>query len=459
MSDGHLLSSFRDPSGFLFRHDGRVLRQVNHSYANDLALLHDSGLYEKLIDLELLIPHQEADLSLAPEPGAVKVLEPEFVPFISYPYEWCFTQLKDAALTTLRIQRLALGARMSLKDATAYNIQIHRGRPVLIDSLSFEKYREGQPWVAYRQFCRHFLAPLALMAYGDIRLSGLLRVNIDGVPLDLAAGLLPWHTRLSPGLLMHLHAHARSQKKHEGRRTSGRTTRVSKHALLGIIDSLRGAVRRLRWKPTRTEWGEYYADTNYTDAALNRKRDLVGRFVTRTEPRIVWDVGANTGFFSRVASNQGLLTIAFDIDPVAVEQNWLASRKGTDPHMLPLCMDLTNPSPGLGWAHAERDSLVDRGPADTVIALALIHHLAITNNVPLGKLAEFFASLGRHLIIEYVPKRDSQVQRLLATRDDVFPDYHQDGFESAFAIYFEILEKTSIEGSERTLYLMSRLTR
>lgn len=457
MIDGPLSSSFRDPSGFLFWHDGRLYRQVNKSYATHLRALHESGLYDVLIEKGLLIPHREAELELAPAPGALAVLEPELVPFISYPYEWCFTQLKDAALATLRIQRLALRHGLTLKDATAFNIQFHEGRPVLIDTLSFETYKEGAPWVAYRQFCQHFLAPLVLMSACDIRLSELLRTNIDGVPLDLASQLLPWRTRLNPGILMHIHAHARSQKKHEGSQSSSaRQTTVSRNALVGILDSLRGAIRKLRWKPAGTEWGQYYSDTNYTDESLMTKRDMVGRFLGQTGSHMVWDVGANNGFFSRVASTKSIFTLAADIDPAAVEQNWLKCRKGQEKLLLPLVMDLTNPSPALGWAHGERMSFLERGPADTVLALALIHHLAISNNVPLDRLAEFFVKAGRWLIIEFVPKSDSQVQRLLATRQDVFPDYSLEGFEAAFGRVFNIVAKESIPGSERTLFLLQR---
>ena len=439
MSDGPHPASFRDPGGFLFRHQGKLYRQVNRACLTDYELLMDSGLYELLNGKGLLVSHGEAPLELATGQDACRVLEPELLPFISYPYEWCFAQLKDAALTTLRIQRLALKKGMTLKDASAFNIQFAHGRPVLIDTLSFTAYHEGEPWVAYRQFCQHFLAPLALMAWRDVRLLSLMRTNIDGIPLDLASGLLPWRTRLSPGLLMHIHAHA-----------------VSKKALLGIIDSLKGTIARLDWRPGGTEWGAYYEDTNYTDASLEAKRDLVGALLDQTDSRTVWDLGANNGFFSRVAADRGLFTLAADIDPAAVQQNWLACREAAHEHMLPLVVDLTNPSPGLGWDHRERDALLSRGPADTVIALALIHHLAISNNVPLERVAEFFARAGRHLIIEFVPKTDSQVQRLLATREDVFSEYHQDAFESAFGEYFTIAERRDIPDTQRTLYLMRR---
>jgi hypothetical protein len=456
MTSSRLGASFRDPDGFLFRHDDRLYRQINQSCADDFRMLHESGLYDFLVEKRLLIPHTEAPLDLALTDDACRVIEPELVPFISYPYEWCFSQLKDAALTTLRIQKIALKRGMCLKDASAYNIQFHRGRPVLIDTLSLTAYREREPWVAYRQFCQHFLAPLALMALRDVRLGALLRTNIDGVPLDLAASLMPMRTRLSPGLLMHLHAHAASQKKNEHSRKSARTTTVSRQGLVGIIDSLRGVVRKLNWKPAGTEWGAYYSDTNYSDEALARKRELVRQLMSQTGASSVWDMGANNGFFSRVASEQGISTVAFDIDPVAVEMNWREVKERGEESLLPLLMDLTNPSPDLGWDHAERSSLLGRGPADVVLALALVHHLAISNNVPFSRLARFFARAGRWLILEFVPRGDSQVERLLITREDVFPDYTREGFESAFSKEFEIVRTEPIAGSERILYLLRR---
>src|SRR6185503_16964008 len=202
---GQLSASFRDPSGFLFSRGGVLYRQVNRKYEQEYARLMESGLYEKLVKAGLLIPHLEVDEAPAESEVtrafAYKIIQPERAPFISYPYEWSFGQLKDAALATLSIQRRALKVGMSLKDASAYNIQFVRGKPTLIDTLSFEIYKEGQPWVAYRQSCQHFLAPLALMALKDVRLNQLLRVYIDGVPLDLASGLLPAKTRLNFGLL------------------------------------------------------------------------------------------------------------------------------------------------------------------------------------------------------------------------------------------------------------------
>jgi hypothetical protein len=457
-TDGELRAigaSFRDPAGFVFERDGRLFRQINRAFADEFDAFVSSGLYRHLLDDGLLIPHVES-AEPAPVPAlAYRIIEPERVGFISYPYEWCFSQLKDAALATLSIQSKALEAGFSLRDASAFNIQFHRGRPLLIDTLSFERYREGEPWVAYRQFCQHFLAPLALAAHVDARLSLLLRQFIDGIPLELAAGMLPFRTRLSPSLFIHLHLHARSQRRFAAS-TSVKKRRVSTLALRGLVDSLAGAVRALRWTPSGTEWGDYYADTNYSQDALGRKADIVRDFVARVHPARVWDLGANTGEFSRIASNSGIATVAFDVDPAAVEKNYRQSRERKETNLLPLVMDLTNPSPALGWDHDERASLAGRGPADLVLALALLHHLAISNNVPLDRIAHFFSRLGTALVVEFVPKTDSQVRRLLATRTDVFPDYERAGFEAAFAPYFETVDTRSVGDSERSLYLMRR---
>ena len=449
-----LSASFRDPSGFLFSRGGALYRQVNHHYEREYARLMESGLYEKLVKAGLLIPHLEVDQALAESDSAYKVIQPERVPFISYPYEWSFGQLKDAARATLSIQRRALKMGMSLKDASAYNIQFVRGKATLIDTLSFEIYKEGQPWVAYRQFCQHFLAPLALMARRDIRLNQLLRVYIDGVPLDLASELLPAQTRLNFGLLTHIHLHAGAQKRYAGAQVKSRAATMSKQAMTGLIDSLDSSVRKLDWKPGGTEWANYYDITNYSDAAFEHKQQLVREWSAKVKPSLVWDLGANIGVFSRVAGGSGAFVVSSDVDPAAVEQNYKISQEAKEQNILPLLLDLTNPSPSLGWANRERDSFGARGPADLVLALALIHHLAISNNVPLPQLADFFASAGKWLVIEFVPKSDSQVQKLLISREDIFPQYTRAGFEEAFQGRFKICETVNVRESERVLYLM-----
>ncbi|HOQ99887.1 MAG TPA: SAM-dependent methyltransferase [Anaerolineae bacterium] len=450
-------ASFRDPSGFVYEQDGVLYRQVNLAYREHYDLLLSSGLYQGLVADGLLIAHEEVSPQRPPAEGAYKVLRPERVPFISYPYEWSFSQLKDAALATLRIQQRALACGLSLKDCSAYNIQFMGGKPLLIDTLSFERYREGAPWIAYRQFCQHFLAPLALMSYRDVRLGQLLRTYIDGVPLSLASRLLPASTRFRFSLLTHIHLHAQSEARYGDKPVDVSRHRIERPAFLALVENLEAAVAGLKWRP-RGAWAGYYAATNYGPAALEHKAELVSSFVDAVTPapRLVWDLGANTGRFSRIAAGRGALTVAFDSDPACVEGNYLDCARDGETHVLPLLVDLTNPSPAIGWANEERASLAERGPADLALALALIHHLAIGNNLPLARIAAFLRRICRALIVEFVPKSDSQVQRLLATRDDIFPGYAQQAFEEAFARCFRIVRSAPIRDSERTLYLMVR---
>jgi hypothetical protein len=455
-TDGVVPSSFRDPSGFVFWQDGSVYRQINALYKDDYDRLMQSGLHKALVGKELIVPHEEVALRSAAPQLAYKVIKPDQIAFVSYPYEWSFSQLKDAALTTLDIQKKALEFGMSLKDCSVYNIQFTKGKPVFIDTLSFERYREGSPWVAYRQFCQHFLAPLALMSHRDIRLGQLFRSHLDGIPLDLASKLLPRRTRFSFSLLSHIHLHARTQTRYADKRIDTKRPKLSRLGFTGIINSLESGVKRLNWNPGGTEWGDYYQDTNYSAEAFQHKKQVVAEFLNAIRPSSVWDLGANTGIFSRIASNKGVQTISFDIDPAAVEKNYLECRRRNETAILPLLSDLTNPSPGIGWQNRERMSLTERGPADVVLALALIHHLAISNNTPFTKIADFLASICHSLIVEFVPKSDSQVQRLLATREDIFVNYTQQAFETEFARQFVLERSQPITKSERILYLMRR---
>ena len=402
----------------------------------------------------MLVSHEAASADLAVTENVYKVIRPERIPFISYAYEWCFSELKDAALATLEVQKRALARGMVLKDATAYNVQFRHGRPILIDTLSFEAYREGRPWVAYRQFCQHFLAPLAIASRVDARLLSLARTNLDGVPLDLASRLLPRSTWLRPSTLFHIHLHSKSAKAVGEGTSADKKARVSKHGLVALVDGLESAVKSLRPKGSSQHWSRYYSEHRYVERAFAHKKEIVTKWIERIAPRSVWDLGANTGAFSEICVERGIETVAFDQDHDAVEATYVRTRAGSGKRFLPLVLDLSNPSPGIGWAHRERSSLVERGPVDAVLALALVHHLAISNNVPLPDVASFFAELTGWLIIELVPKDDEQVQRLLASREDIFTDYNQARFEHTFGERFVIEERIPIDESLRTLYLL-----
>lgn len=442
----------------MYRRDGVLYRQVGAAGIEDWRAFDGSELAARLIASGRLIGHAAADPSLAATPDARAVIRPEPVPFISYPFEWTFGELRDAALLTLDIQLDALAAGWTLRDASAYNIQFRDARPIFIDSLSFEPHEDGSPWVAYRQACEQFLAPLALMARRDIRLGSLLRANPDGVPLDLAARLLPWRTRLDFGLLTHLHLHARSQVRNAGEAAadSARSVRIPRSRLVGLVRSLRDTIAGLRWDPRGTEWADYADHTSYTDTATAAKSRLVDAVVREIPGADVWDLGANTGRYSRIAADAGKRVVAFDIDPAAAERLYRALRTEGRGDILPLLLDLVDPSPGLGWVNEERPALLQRAGPDAVIALALVHHLAIGRNVPLPMVMDLFARLAPWAIVEFVPKDDPMVRRLLASREDVFPDYSLDGFRSAAAGRFDLVHETAIEDSPRTLFLLRR---
>jgi len=452
---GRIPSSFRDPAGFLFVRDGTLFRHVARTGAAGYDLLLASGLYERLAGEGLLVRHDEVP---APEghEEAHRVLRPAEVPVVTYPYEWTFGQLQDAALLTLRVQRRALERGLWLKDASAFNVQLADGRPVLIDTLSFEAYPEGRPWVAYRQFCQHFLAPLALMSRVDLRLGRLLGAHLDGVPLDLASALLPLRTRLQPGLLLNLHLHAWSQARLSGRAPARRPV-LPKRRLEALVEGLEATVAGLRPAQGKTAWSGYSGASSYSSRAYEEKQAIVGRFLEAVRPATVWDLGANTGAFSRLAADAGAFTVALDADPLAADLHYRSLKGRGERRVVPLVVDLSNPTPSLGWDGRERPSLFERSRADMALALALVHHLAIGHNVPLRALAAFLARIAPRVAVEFVPKQDPQVQGMLASRADVFPDYTLEGFEAAFRERFSFVESHGLPGSDRRLFLLRRL--
>lgn len=448
-------SSFRDPCGFIFNRNAKLLRQINFVYQNNYDFFLKSGLCEKLQSIGYLVKHKEVDIKLAFDKKAYKIIEPEKIPFISYPYGWSFGQLKDAALLTLEMEILALKYGMTLKDATAYNVQFLDNKPIFIDTLSFEIYKEGQPWVAYKQFCQHFLAPLLLMSYKDIRLGQLLKIYLDGIPLDLASKLLPFKTKLNPKILANIHLHAGYQNRFSGVNKKIGAFKLSKISLLALIDNLKSTINGIKLNTKRTEWSDYYEkNNNYLSKALKKKLKLVESYVDEIKPKSVCDLGGNTGKFSRLASKKGILTISLDIDPLAVEYNYQYNKQHKEKNILPLILDLTNPNAGKGWNNTERQSFFERKHFSMCLCLALIHHLTISNNIPFCKTALFLSKVCDWLVIEFVPKSDSQVKKLLLNREDIFIDYTQKYFEAEFGHFFKVVKSSKINGSKRVLYLM-----
>ena len=473
MHETRLPGSFRDPAGYVIRLNGLVHRRIEPAGLAAYRRLIDSGLYDTLTSKGLLVAHEDLG-PISEQPGAATILRPEQIPMVSYPYEWSLSQLRDAALVTLDAQREALRAGMVLKDASAFNVQFLRGRPILIDTLSFEPYAGG-PWMAYRQFCQHFYAPLLVAAAADPRLVRATGLFIDGLPLSICSRLLPRHTWLGAGPLFHVHLHARAEERwgrtggrgkgeggsraEGGSKREGRSKREggigSTRSVEAVVDSLRRAVEGVRWSGL-SHWSSYYAEgESYSAEAFTRKSEVVTGWLERLRPATVWDLGANTGYFSKAAARLGASAVALDADPACIESLYREVREQRLLGVLPLLFDLASPSPAIGWANAERMTLAERGPADVLLALAVTHHLAVSNNVPFVEIASYFSRLCRRAIVEFVPKTDPMVQRMLQGREDVFGEYTQAAFELAFGARFEIDERVVLSPSNRLLYRMT----
>lgn len=500
--------SLRDPSNCVFVVGGEIYRSLDQAYLPSYHMLMQSGLYKVLSEKGLLVSHEEVDETqigpalvieglssaaggngdkakrgsalnamhedlkgTASELGWLKnkVLKPERIPFISYPYEWSFSQLKDAALATLEIEKIALEHGMTLKDASAYNMQFHKGKPLLLDTGSFDAYREGRPWIAYSQFLRHFLAPLVLMAKVNPELNKMLLCYSDGLPLPLVRSLMPWYKFLNVSLATHIlgntmvqkseskRIHDEAAKSSEQIASEPATVKMPKQHLLAIIDDLERLIKGLSLPRRATTWSDYYQDNSYSKEAADDKKATVERFIATAAPRDIWDLGANNGLYSRLAASTGAMVVSMDLDWACVDDNYLRCCKDGMNNVLPLVVDFMVPSPAAGWSNKERQGLAQRGPADLIMALALVHHLSIGNNISLKELAARFSVLCRYLLIEFVPKSDVQVKRMLAQREDIFGKYDERSFEDYFSRYFSIEERHRIKDSGRTLYLLKSL--
>jgi len=448
-----LASSFRDPSGFVFLKDGILYRQVNKIFKEDFDHFINSGCYKHLITNKWLVPHEVVKEDFPGSNDRYLTLKPQRIPFISYSYEWCFDMLKDAALLTLRLVEECLPFGIILKDATPFNVQWCDGKPIFIDSLSFEKYDASQPWIAYRQFCENFLSPLLLMHYTRQPLQLLLLTHPDGIPLSLARSLLPWRSKFSFYTYLHIHLHERLASKTVGKELSQKNA-FSEKKMLRLVDSLQSMIQSLHWK-AKTTWEDYYHEANQRSNYLEQKRRIVTNWLDEIPGlKTAIDLGANEGEFSNLIAGKNIQTIAADVDSSAVNNLYKRIKKTGEKNIIPLIVDLTNPSPATGFNNKERLSFAERISADVALALALIHHLAIGKNVPFEKIATFFQELTNYLVIEFIPKQDEKVKVMLKQKKDIYNSYNEETFLKDFEKYFSTLKKETVGASGRTIYLM-----
>ncbi|HWJ91449.1 MAG TPA: hypothetical protein VNR87_10080 [Flavisolibacter sp.] len=445
-------SSYRDPSGFLFYKDGVLYRNVNEAFRSDFDLFLRSGLYDSLRKNEMLIPHELIGENLTGLPHHYTTLKPEMIPLISYSYEWSFNMLKEAALVTLDAAGEALEHGMWLKDAPASNVQWHQGKMILIDSLSFEKYNEESPWIAYRQFCENFFAPLALMHYLKEPVQKLLLGWPNGIPVSFASKSLPLRSRFNLHSYLHLHLHGSVANKSKANETAARP--FSKEKMKRLLKSLGDGIRDFSFDSPSGAWSGYYEEAGQRQGYLGSKKEIINAWTNSGSYRTVIDVGSNEGTFSELLAQSGHFVISADSDHFSINRLYAKTRQLGIKNILPLVIDIAQPSPALGVNNQEFASFFSRTKTDVVIALALLHHLAIGKNIPFEMIAATFKNLGRDLIVEFIPKDDEKIGVMLRQKKDIYDWYSQDNFLRAFASHYTIEASKKVAETNRVVFLM-----
>jgi hypothetical protein len=456
--------SFRDPDGRIFEIEGDIVRALSEEAATDWRAVEESELLARLVESGDVVETRTAtaahlDAVLAADPGGhwVSALCHERVPFVSYPYEWTFSMLRDAALLQLRVTREALAAGLALKDATPYNVQWRGARPVFIDVGSFERAHPGEPWLGYRQFCMLFLYPLLLESYRGIPFQPWLRGSLEGIHPVEARSLLRGRDTLKGGVFKHVALHAKLERSHASGekdvRKELKDAGFTKELIEANLKNLEKLVKGLDPPSDPTEWSDYGTTCSYSDEDTQVKEEFVRAAVHRQPRALVWDLGANDGRYSRIAAEGSAYTIALDVDHGVVERLYRTLAQDGERTILPLVGDIADPSPGLGWRGRERLPLAERGAPDLVLALALVHHLMISRTIPQRELVDWLADLGSELVVEFPDRDDVMVKRLLSRkREGSHPDYNRGDFEDVLRSRFAVLGSVELPSGTRTLY-------
>lgn len=451
--------SFRDPRGQVYRVGDRVLRTVTKCAAADFEFFQSCGLLHDLLEENLILSADCTDITHSglAKPGVSYVLEHPKIPFISYPYEWPFAALKEAALLHLRIHKTALSKGMTLSDASAYNVQFIGCQPVFIDHLSFRRYRDGEFWIGHRQFCEQLLNPLVLRAYTGLTHNHWFRGSQEGITAEELRRIIPAWRKVSWNVFTHVVLQAAFQKSKliprsgESRKPPA-SRKLPRPAFERMLQRLEVWIKRL--KPAdkgKSQWADYAQVNTYSSSEAQAKAAFVSEFAATTKPKLVWDLGCNTGDYSQIALAAGAAyVVGFDADHGALDVAFHRAKRA-DLSFLPLFTDAANPTPSQGWNQNERYGLKERAPADALLALALVHHLAIARNIPIAQLVEWLVSLAPTGVFEYVPKDDPMVQMLLQLREDIFPTYTEQHFLEQVRSRSKIIKTQSISASGRTL--------
>jgi len=452
--------SFRDRHGRVYLCDGAVYRGISQRALAEWQQLSRSNFFRKAISDGLIVGTEQVETNQFDDSSPLKtwsaILKHQKIPFISYPYEWCFGMMKDAALLQLDLLRDALRENMTMKDASSFNIQWIGARPMFIDVASFETLSPGSPWAGYRQFCEMFLYPLMLQAYKNISFHPWLRGNIEGIDPVEFRKLFTLRDIARAGVLMDVIAQAKLQSKYENTthkvKDDIQRSGFRKEMITANVRRLRKVVAGMEWKQSKSTWSDYAIDNSYTDADGKRKAEFVREAVQEQRRELVWDLGCNTGTYSRIAAENAANVLAMDSDHLAIERLYQELKSENNKSILPLVINLANSSPALGWRGLERKTLVQRGKPGLVLALALIHHVVISANIPLDEFIDWLATLGGDLVIEFVSKQDPMTQKLLKNKEDQYDEYTLPHFEQSLQRHFRIVRREDLTSGTRFLF-------
>ncbi|MDH3302272.1 MAG: methyltransferase [Acidimicrobiia bacterium] len=439
-------ASFRDPLSRVFHADGDVYRTLSPEGLEGWHALRESACFtDWMADGRLVATEELVD-------DGSTYLKHQRIPFWSHPYEWSFSMLRDAALLHLDLLEEALGAGLTMKDATPYNIQFVDLSPVFVDVGSFSRYETGEPWLGYRQFCQQFLYPLLLRAHADVPFQPLLRGSLDGIPPATARAFLRSGRTFKPGVLLDVALQARADRS-TADRSDDRNVRSELSAagfnaemIVRNVRRLRKVMEKTRWSPASSPWSDY-ASCGHVADQRGIKEAFVRQVAGQRHRRLVWDLGANDGHFSAAVADVAEVVIAMDADEVTVDNTYRRLKTNGPRNVLPLVMNLADPSPGLGWRGAERLPLEGRGTPDLVLMLAVIHHLVIGSNLPLASVIDWLATLGSEVVLEWVPLDDPMSQRLTANkrRHEVHADYTEEDLRRYCGQHFSITTEQPCE--------------
>ena len=451
--------SFRDPSGRVFYKNNRVFRSLSKNGAKRFEFLKKNNLLEDLIKKEYLINSKECleNINNLQINYKYKILEHEKINFISYPYEWTFTQLKDAAIFHLDLQLYLLEKNAKLIDASAYNIQFKKNKPIFIDLLSIDEYKEGEYWYAHKQFCENFLNPLVLSSKKGINFNNWFRGNLEGISTSDIYSVLSFFDFVSPTLFFHIFLLNKFDEKTKIdpniiNKKISTAKKLTKKSYFNILVQLKNYITNLKNKKKISSWGNYSDTNTYKFDEEQKKINLINNFVDRNNIKFLVDFGCNDGKYSKYAANQkNIEVVGIDFDLNALDRAFVDS-KNNKSNFFPIFLDFSNPSSNLGWNNKERKSFEDRVNFDSMIALAVIHHLVIAKNIPIEDAIKWLTSFAPKGLIEFVPKDDPTVKIMLKLKGDIFPEYNEENFQNILSKHCIIKNITKITSSERKIY-------